>query len=277
MLVFQQNKLKKAFIILFFSLLSFLSFADDKKENKPYNLKDIVSSEIYTTLLKKGVINNTLSRNAESLKLVPNTEFSEIFINKKLEKVSLDDYFITESLHLVSKKYLQKTSKKENVDVSLNKISKILRSISKMKGMTYYSNSDKKWEVLYTEAYTIEGPNSSKKIADKTEESINGQVDYCYLKDHSFSGCRYELNYKSTENEIGMNFTNLDVLKKYFLKVAGPRNMNNFVVVIDCGDSYLFYSTIQAKGPKVALLENKLNASLESRIDAIYNWFIYQF
>ena len=53
---------------------------------------------------------------------------------------------------------LKKSELPEGVDIG--RISKIVRSISTMKGQTYYSNRHKKTEILYHDAYLIDGPKS---------------------------------------------------------------------------------------------------------------------
>ncbi|MCI1208774.1 MAG: hypothetical protein LKF96_04950 [Treponema sp.] len=271
--------LKRNLLFICFLLSTAFVFGQKKELSAGYNLADIVSGDIYTELLKKGFASHTLGKGETELKLVPTTPIAQELLSDSSQDNSYDEYFVTENLHLVDKTVLKNNSKSSEADkdISMNKVSKVMRSISGMKGMMYYSHSDNKWEVLYTDAYTIGNADSIDPVADKKDGSADGKIIYTYMKDHSFSGCRYKLNYIQKLNELGVKFENIDNLKKAFITVATPGNMHNFMVIIDCGSSYLVYAAIQVKGPKFSILEKKLNNSLGSRIDALYNWFLYQF
>ena len=47
--------------------------------------------------------------------------------------------------------------------------------------------------------------------------------------------------------------------------------------VVDYGDNFLVYMVTQAYYPSLSILEKKLQESFESRVNAIYNWFLFQF
>ncbi len=217
-----------------------------------------------------------------SFSLCPDTPLSKAAIAtwEKDEK----PVYVAENRYRVKKATLvENSADPANADTSLKAVSRVIRSVSKMQGMRYYSNSDKKWAVLYDEAHLIDAPDTRNTIADQTDGSADGQTLYCILKDHTFGKGVYRLNYRETENEVSVCFTNEAPLK--VLGITGVKSgyMKINLVVIDnekadpSDQSYTIYMVIQAKYPSISFLENMLRKSFYARLDAIYNWFICQF
>ncbi len=152
-----------------------------------------------------------------------------------------------------------------------------------MQGMKYYSNSDKKWTVLFHEAYLIDSVQNRKRIDDQTAGNADGKKLYCILKDHTFGKGVYKLDYHQSEREVSLCMTNEEALKLMGITGVKPGYMKINLVVIDnemtdaADESYTIYMVVQAKYPSVSFLENMLRKSFYSRLDAIYNWFICQF
>ena len=169
---------------------------------------------------------------------------------------------------------LKKSELPEGVDIG--RISKIVRSISTMKGQTYYSNRHKKTEILYHDAYLIDGPKSKKRIADDTEGSAEGKVLYCMQDDNSFGKCYYKLNYHQTQNEVSVCFDNFESLKFGFITAAKAHNIKINFVAVDNGDEFLIYLIVQAYYPRISVLEDKMIDSFNARVDSIYKWFVGQ-
>lgn len=217
-----------------------------------------------------------------SFSLCPDTTLSRAAIAtwEKDEK----PVYIAENLYRVKKATLVSNSvAPKNADTSLAQVSRVIRSVSKMQGMKYYSNSDKKWAVLYEEAHLIDAPDTKQTIADQTDGDADGKLLYCILKDHTFGKGVYRLDYQQRENEVSVCFTNEAAMKVLGITGVKPGYMKINLVVIDnelsnpADDSYTIYMVIQAKYPSISFLENMLRKSFYARLDAIYNWFIKQF
>lgn len=243
------------FLSSFFSLTA--SFAEP-----------ILSNEILQQVKEEKVIQNIfLNEEKIELSLVPETELSKSSIAKWNSKQK--PRFTTEKLF-----YLEKSLIGESVNI--DKVSKILRSISTMKGTEYYSNRHKKWETLYHEAYLIDSPENKKRIPDDISGSADGKTLYCMQDDNSFGKCYYELSYKQNDTEISVCFDNFESLKFGPITAAKPHNIKINLVVIDEGDYFIVYMICQAYYPNISILENKMIDSFNSRVDSIYNWFVNQ-
>ena len=142
--------------------------------------------------------------------------------------------------------------------------------------MQYYS-SDKKIETLYKEAYCIAGPKDRTKVPDDTAGSADGKIMYSMQDDNSFGKTNYRLEYHQTAQEVSAGFSNTTGLYVGPIKGINDDNLRISMVIIDCGQDFMVYMLVQAKFPALKILENSMNESFSSRLNAIYNWFIKQF
>jgi hypothetical protein len=261
--------------------LLFLSFSGlfaQTKNIAAYDISTILDSSVVTELKQNGEIKHTLAKGETALLLVPDTPFAKKAVSfNNVNDIKNEPSFISESLHIIKKTELTENSKNKGTDTSLDAVSRVLRSISKMKGMMYYSNSRKEWDVLYNESYMIESPDSETAVPDKTDGPADGLILYCYQNEHTFGNCKYRLDYGQSNTEVSVLFTNIEPLYYTVIRAVKTGSMNINLVVSDCGDSYLVYMVIHADIVRFSLLEKRMNNSLNSRLDAIYKWFTMQF
>ncbi|MBQ7159661.1 MAG: hypothetical protein IJS09_09615 [Treponema sp.] len=245
------------------------SFAQDAEKIGP---EEIIEPALLEKIKEKGEIHQETTE----FSFFPKTTLAKNAIGT-WEKDEEPNYS-AENLYYLKKATLVANSKdKSSVDTSLDSVAKVIRSISKMKGMQYYSNGDKKWETLYHNAYMVEGANSKQRIDDQIDGNADGKTYYCLLDDNSFGDGIYQLDYHQSENEVSLCLTNVESLKVAMFKGVKPRFMKINLVVTDIGDAYLVYMVVQAKYAKISFLESRIRRSLAARVDAIYNWFKIQF
>ena len=182
--------------------------------------------------------------------------------------------FVVEEAYLISKKELGSGN---YAKTTIEYASKVLRSVSKLEGIYYYSNSEKKDAVLYKNAYCIASHNDETRVDDDTSGSAEGLVKYCILDDHTFGRARYTLHYNERPDEISANFVNIDSLKLGPIKGIEPGNLYITLVVSDCGDDMLVYLVTQAKTPALKIIKSTIYDSFSSRLAAIYKWFCSEF
>lgn len=236
--------------------------------------KQILDSKVYSNLLENGKIERTFyNKKNVIISLYPKTLLAKKAI-KSWPSEKDEPVYIAEELFMLEKKDLG------TGDVSkatIDKASKIIRSVSKMEGMEYYSHSDKKSEVLYKDCYCIKGPNDRTRVPDDLTGSANGKIMYCFQNDNSFGKTNYRLEYHQTENEVSATFINTTPIYMGIVKAIDSDNLRINVVITDCEDKMLVYMLVQAKFPALAVFENTMNESFGSRLDAIYKWFVHQF
>lgn len=192
----------------------------------------------------------------------PDVTISSSIKSSLLSKI-LSDYSLSGEPSLFREKIFYLES-----DKSMSDLSKILRAVSTMKGIQYYSTGEKKWETLYSEATFIDSPESKNPVDFS---------DYCLLEDHSLGTCVYKLTYFETENEIAVNFFLVEPIKLGPVKAVKPENLVINLVVLkenpEEPDKLTVYLNVKAKYVKLSLIEKRLNKSFERRIDSMYTWF----
>lgn len=238
----------------------------------------VLKDEILSELNEKGSIRHIIqSKEDVELSLTPDTPFAK----KTAEcwNSSAKPNMVSENLFLVSKEELKKKSlNPENVEFSMETVSKIVRSISKMKGMQYFSNGDQKWETLYHQAYVCNSvKEKNEPMPDVLEGSADGLKIFAFLEDNSFGKSVYSVEYFQSEKEVSFILTNAESWTYAFVKALNPENVKISMDVIDNGDSYIVYMVLFAKHKTIPLLGDRIQKSLANRIDAIFNWFTLQF
>ncbi|MBO5606333.1 MAG: hypothetical protein J5930_00400 [Treponema sp.] len=232
----------------------------------------LVDEATYAELKEKGQIQKSYyKQNNVTLTLAPDTELTKGAVS--FWKNDYEPVFLVENLYLIPKKDLGDGTTGKNL---IDKSSKIIRSVSRMQGMQYYS-SDNKWETLYKEAYCIESENSKVRVEDDTEGSADGKVMYCMQKDNTFGKMFYRLEYHQTAEEVSAGFSTTAPIYVGFIKAIAPGDLKISVVITDCGDDVMVYMVVKAKFPAMAVLEKSMKRSFSARLDAIYKWFVESF
>lgn len=252
--------------IFFFCAVSFFFSAFASAQSISPDLLEMVKSS--------GEIQNIFLNDDEvKLSLVPDTELSSLAVahwdNPVRPRLTMEKLFYLDKKSLAGSENFSDSS-----SASIEKVSKIIRSISTMKGTEYYSNRHKKWETLYHEAYLVKSPEEKIRIPDETEGSADGKTLYCMQDDNSFGKCYYTLSYKQRENEVSVCFDNFEPLKFAFVTAAKAHNVKINLVVVDEDDHFLVYLIVQAYYPRISLLEDKMIDSFNARVDSIYKWFV---
>lgn len=230
-----------------------------------YSAQDIVGSAHFETLKKEGKIQDNKFKGANTAyTLMPSTELSRKIVSSGKNDIA-EPSLVGENLYLIPRD-----------KISINRASEILRSISKMQGMKYYSHGKGKWMELYRDAYCISGPESTTKVADRTSGSANGQVQYCLLNDNSLGKTNYKVVYSQTENEIAMSLVNTTPVSFGPIKAVKPDNLQINLVLTLCDDYAVVYMTVKSKFLSVGVLETRMQNSLTARLTAIYDWFLME-
>ena len=215
-------------------------------------------------------------KNPAAFSLVPDTELSRKAVESWQSAGS--PKYVAENLFYVEKSLLARNSSDPGAcDTSLDSVSKVIRSISKMKGMEYYSNGDKKWETLYHESHRIDSLEEKNPLPDDLEGSADGKRFYCFQEDNSFGKCVYDVEYFQRENEISVCFTNAEDIRYGSILAVKAENLKINIVVVEQGSYYLVYMIVRARYPNLVFLESRLNRSFNARVDAIYKWFTLSF
>ena len=240
-------------------------------------VKELVGSQYYDLLVKNGIVSEYRDDGSNELKLLPKSDYSLKINESMIQKAPKNYPYTYEGLYLLNKKQLLANGSSGKNDITIDDVSRVIRSISKMQGMKYYSTTRKKECVLYETTYMIAGPNDKTKIPDQNTGNANGQVSYCLQDDSSFGVNTYRLSYFQSENSLLCNFSILDKMGIGPFKAIYPGKMIINILVIDCGDDLLLYLNTDVDSIKFPGIKGQITDSMSSRMDAVYKWFITQF
>ena len=251
---------KTSLILAFFAVCSFC-FAESK------SLEQLFSTQIVEELLKNEKIERTIYMEEYTPQLFPKTplgiEASKIWENSGKNTKPV---FYHEGLYLTKKNCPTKPGQ------NLDKLSKVVRSISSLEGIEYYSNTRKRMRILYEESYAIDDPKTKQKIADPIEGSADGAEIYALQKDSTFGRFVYKYSYQQNQTEVLSKVSNIDPLTLLGVKIINPDELLISLLVSDLGDYYLVYTLIETDVVSMSMIENKLKRSFAARADALYGW-----
>lgn len=231
----------------------------EQKNTSPQNEKSLLQSD-----------SHVFSENDLEAKLIPQTEFADairtfVFGNIDPEKMGFAE----------EKVYRLKKSETANKNADIRAVSKIMRSISKMQGMQYFSRSRKQWDELYSQAFRVENPDleTVSAVPDVNEGDADGQKLFAFLNDHTFGESVYTISYRQNKDALLMCMENVSALSYGPVKAVKPGDFKMCVCIVDCGDEFLFYIGNYTEFKMIPALKKRLNNSFEARLEAIYNWF----
>lgn len=276
-------------LFLFFFIFSSFAFAEDNSaDGKTAASKRSAAAEIQDIDIEKALLSVLDKNTAKELfekgsvfsykyktadmtpELSPSSGLMEK-ITASFLKSNLKPVFLMEGLYLY---------KKEN-DKSFD-ISKILRNISGLEGIQYYSHSRGKMRTLYSKSFTVKEVKSGEKISyEKISDVLEGSADGLKIlarqEDLTFGNYIYEYEYFTDGHSCGMVCLNNETLKYSIFKVIAPKNLRVVLAVHDLGGYLAVYCCTAADFTKLPGLEKKLKNSFSSRAEALYKWFIKEY
>ena len=198
------------------------------------------------------------------LMLCPDTVFGVQIKNAWTAKNGKTPNLVAEAYYVLPK----------NEKVTIDEISVMVRSFSSMEGIEYYSNTNRKYEVLYPDCYTVSGADGKKKIADMTDGSADGKKIYILQNDNSFGKAVYEVDYKQKGDEISFVSINLNPLRYGIFTAVSEKSLKLTFIINNGGNENLeFYVLAEGDIPSFPFIDEFVKDSFVSRLDAVYNWF----
>ena len=221
-------------------------------------VKELVSAQYYDKLISKGTVSEYRDNGAKGFKLLPKSIYASKINESQIEKEEKNYPYTYEGLYILSKKDLLAKGKSGKSTITIDDVSVVVRSVSKMQGMTYYSST-------------------KNKIEDQNTGNADGQVSYCLQDDNSFGVNTYKLSYFQKDDSLLCRFEILDKMGLGPFNAIYPGKMVINILVTDCGDDLLLYLNTDLDSIKFPGIKGQITDSMSSRMDAVYKWFITQF
>ncbi len=199
--------------------------------------------------------------------LAPDTEFTDTLAE---EIAALDP-----RLGIEARFYLPVPSEVvEQPDFELE-LYNILRSVSTMEGIEYYSASRERMRTFYHESYAVAGPDGDERISDPLVSRIPREDRvYVFQKDSSFGKNVQQLDYNYAEGNFLIRMENLTTMfYNGLIPLVADGNLLTYLVVEPREEGIVFYGHLAVKVGALFGMEDRARNSFYNRIKALYDWF----
>ncbi len=262
--------------ILFLFILSFWFVGEINAEPKKEAFRFLLDDETYAELIKNESLVSISYRKKEKLKsLAPKATIIDEAKKKWHESHDIDPLIVVEGLFLYTKPKNEKNFISHTDEIA--KTTSILTSVSKMKGMEYYSERKKRKEILYEDCFVIESYENQVQVPDPKAATLENLHLLARQTDTTFGSYVMDVAYVQKDAEIAMYMKNLDPLKYLLFKAIQEDNLYLFLYTHTFEEHILVYFLVQATYLDVAFLNETIEKSLKNRVDAIYEWFKIQY
>lgn len=231
-------------------------------------LSDLVGAERAPLLLAGESIKDMRVKDA-SLSLVPSFAGARDLVG---EIASFDPDVVVEALFFHPKP-AARSGRAWNADERLS-VFNLLRSLSTLSGIEYFSASRGKMRVFYERSSVVDGPESDRELPDPVVSAIPARSFlYAVQKDLTFGENRYRYDYAADEASILFIQTNLTTMSYGVVPLLGKERLRTVVLVADTEDGLLLYAVSAARTALLPGLEGKMKNSFSNRADAVFRWF----
>lgn len=286
--------MRRFFSVMFFVANAYCTLfaeplqSDMKTDVKTRRLEDIFPADICDTLRTNGKIQQSFfKQEGLTYTYLPSGNIEReikdfwsdsgcaylnetVFLYKKPEQMERSGYRSKNTDTPLS----EDSSAASETPDSMASIEFVLKSISDLEGIMYFSNSRQEERLLYKTVFCISDMESKQRIPDPLEADADGLSVLVLQEDLTFGENIYRFSYRKDDNQIALFYENQTALEMLFFDVIKPGNMKNVLLVEDLGEEILFYGLIRANYLSVPGMQKRINASLSSRMDAMYDWFI---
>ena len=150
----------------------------------------------------------------------------------------------------------------------------ILRSMSTMKGIQYYSASRERMRTLFAESYVVDGPVAEKRLPGPVVREIPPFSKLHVLQeDLTFGENLYATEFRYSGDYFLLDSTNLTTMHYFIFPMVKPENSVTLILLIPSGEQLLFYGAVGAHTLRLPGLARSREDSFYNRLKAIYGWF----
>jgi hypothetical protein len=154
----------------------------------------------------------------------------------------------------------------------------LLRKLSTVKGIEYYSASRERMRTFFREFYTIEGPEQTVAVPDRLVASIPDEdVLYAFQEDLTFGKNISRLRYRYERPFIALSIVNLGKMRYALIPLIQEEGMQMHLIIYVLDGFIMFYGNCGVSTIEFFGLVHKKKESFSNRIEAMYRWFRGQY
>lgn len=152
-------------------------------------------------------------------------------------------------------------------------IGNVLRSISALKGIEYYSASRGKRRVLFEEAFVLASPDADMPMPDPFRSAPPEREEFsAILKDSTFGKNTMRLEYRAANGTHSLSVTNLTAMKIGPVAAVKPGRFEIILSAREESGRILVYAFALARASALPGLRDKIRESTENRVYALLEW-----
>lgn len=155
----------------------------------------------------------------------------------------------------------------------------ILRSVSTMEGLEYYSASDEEMQVFYHESYAVAGPDGDTRVPDPVVDTIPRESEvWAFQRDGSFGRNVQHLQYAVRDDSFLVSIQNETTMVYTIVPLVRPGNLRTFLLVTPDPErgELTFYGNLAVRVPAMFGMQDRARDSFYNRIVALHDWFTEQ-
>jgi hypothetical protein len=151
----------------------------------------------------------------------------------------------------------------------------LLRSISSLEGIQYFSVTHGSMRTLFVESYRIDGPETKRRLPDLPRPSAGSlpiaETLYAFQRDLSLGSNTYRYELEGSTVGALAEITNLTRMSYGILPLVAPGGLKMRLLVLPASDGIIFYAESDAASP--GPFRSRLEESFANRAAALFAWF----
>ena len=148
-----------------------------------------------------------------------------------------------------------------------------LHAVSTMQGITYYSVTRGKVQVLFTQSYAVTDAQRLQRIADPLFTEVPAEdVLFTFQEDNSFGKNAYQESFWLRPDHLEVKIENLSTISFLLVPIVHPRNLVIHAALIPVGRDLIFYGCAYIHTTLHVGDRRSKDDSLRNRLTAIADW-----
>ena len=153
-------------------------------------------------------------------------------------------------------------------------IERVIKSVSRLEGTMYFSASRQEERLLYKRAFCVSDAKSKTPIPDPLDAQTDGLSVLVLLEDLTFGENIYNYSFRKKDTQIAFFFVNETPFKYAGITGIKREELKSVFLVEDLGDDLLVYGVVRANHLSFPGVKKRMEASISTRMDAMYEWFV---
>ena len=150
----------------------------------------------------------------------------------------------------------------------------LLRRVSTMTGIEYYSASRGRMRIFYHDSYAVDDIDRRLRQPDPVVRSIpRRDTILVFQRDSSFGENVHELEYRYREGNVYISMVNRTLMWYGIIPAIAADKLEVHLWIQRHGDLVIFYGNTGVAVPSLFGIETRAHDSFHNRLIALFNWF----